>query len=447
MGLNFVNITKSCFVTVTTFFAFVTYVNAESLSAMVDGLLAGHEDIVNAQKELEEAGRDVTDAYLAYAPDLGIKMETGYAEKKDVDAPSEKFFETWDLTWDQKIMDSGKTRTDIKNKKLSLDKQELEYVSSRNDLLIEAADAYLGLIKASEKLQTSITSEANTRQTSGQEEIRVQVGSGLASDVLKSKRQLANAQKQVINNEKSYQSAVWTYEKLFNVEGADAGSLNKPRLAASTLNFLPNSMEETVVLALMYNRDLLISAIDVEIARLDIATAMAGFGPTLDAAFSYKNKNDAAHVAGNHYEGEAKVTFDFPLSAIYMEMPSYMNDRSALDRTINDHAVKERDTVKAAKDAWQEYANSRTMLSYSENEAAIAKELLTIAQAERAADQTDAAAVLSAEETYRGSLDDLSDDSMTLITSVYDVLDVIGMLEPDMVEDTKPVGTFNTSAE
>ena len=103
-------------------------------------------------------------------------------------------------------------------------------------------------------------------------------------------------------------------------------------------------------------------------------------------------------------------------------------------------------TVKAAKDAWVEYANARTMLSYSENEATIAQELLTIAQKERAADQTDAAAVLAAGDALEGALKDLSDDSMSLITTVYDVLDVINMLEPDMVEETKREGTFNTSS-
>ena len=129
-----------------------------------------------------------------------------------------------------------------------------------------------------------------------------------------------------------------------------------------------------------------------------------------------------------------------------MEMPGYLNDRSALDRAINDLALKERDTIKAAKDAWVEYANARTLLSYSENEATIAKELLSIAQKERAADQTDAAAVLSAEEALEGALKDLSDDSMALLTTVYEILDVINLLEPDMVEDNKREGTFNTSS-
>ena len=420
--------------------------SANSLTDMVDSVLASHEDIVNAKKELEEAGRDVTDALLAYAPDLSVKYEGGSNDRYNHATNSQlNGWDTFDWTYKQKIMDSGATLADIRNKNLELDKQELEYIGARNDLLIEAADAYLGLIKASEKLQASIEAEANTRETSGQEEIRVQVGSGLASDVLKSKRQLANAQKTVITDEKAFNSALYTYETVFKVADADVNSLTKPRLDKATLAILPSSMEQTVEIALANNRDLLISAMDVSIARNDVVTALAGFGPTVDGEIKYSDKSDASHTGGSHYEEQIKVTVEWPISGIYMDMPGYLNDRSALDRAINDHAVKERETVQDAKEAWQEYANARTMLSYSENEATIASELLSISQKEREAGQSDAAAVLSAEETLEGAMKDLSDDSMTLVTSVYELLDVINMLEPSMVEDTTPVGTFNTT--
>ena len=426
---------------------FILPVKSSSLTEMVNQVLEGHEDIINAKKELEESGRDVTDSLLAYAPDLSVKYEAGSNDKYGSGSNSQiEGFDTFDWTWKQKIMDSGATLADISTKRLELAKQELEFITARNDLLIEAADAYLGLIKAGEKLEASVAAEANTRETTGQEEIRVQVGSGLASDVLKAKRQLASAQKTVISDEKSFKSAMYTYEKLFKVEDVSVDDLKKPRLAKDTLSFMPDSMQETVQLALMFNRDLLISEMDVQIARNDLQASLANFGPTIDAEAKYSDKKDASHTGASHYEEQIKVTVEFPISGIYMEMPSYMNDRSALDRAINDHAVKERDTIKAAKDAWVEYANARTMLSYSENEATIAQELLTIAQKERAADQTDAAAVLAAEDALEGALKDLSDDSMSLITTVYDVLDVINMLEPEMVEDNSREGTFNTSS-
>ena len=176
-------------------------------------------------------------------------------------------------------MDSGATMSEISNKRLELKKSELELTTARNDLLIEAADAYLGLIKANEKLEASISAEANTRQTSGQEEIRVQVGSGLASDVLKAKRQLANAQKTLISDEKSFKSAKFTYEKLFKVDDVNVNQLRKPRLAPSVISMMPKSMEATVVMALANNRDLRIAKMDVDIARNDLSSALANFDP------------------------------------------------------------------------------------------------------------------------------------------------------------------------
>tara|TARA_Y200000002_G_scaffold137291_1_gene113187 strand:+ start:61 stop:1398 length:1338 start_codon:yes stop_codon:yes gene_type:complete len=439
-----ISVFKKFFVIMTIFSFTLVNVNAETLTNMVSQILDSHEDIVNAKKKLEEADRDITDALLAYAPDLSVKYESGRNEKEASTSNSLKNFTTWDWTWKQKIMDSGATLNGIRNKELESEKSELDFITARNDLLIEAADAYLGLIKAGEKLEASVAAEENTRATSGQEEIRVQVGSGLASDVLKAKRQLASAQKTVITDEKSFKSAVFTFEKIFKTDVIETANLTKPRLSPDALSMVPNSMEATVELALANNRDLLKSKMDVEIARNDLNVAFAGFGPTVDGELKYSDKADASHTAGSHHEEQLKVTVEFPISGFYMERPGYLNDRSALDRAINDLAVKERDTVKVAKDAWIEYSNARTMLSYSENEATIAQELLTIAQKERAADQTDAAAVLSAEETLESSLKDLSDDSMSLVTSVYEILDVINLLEPSMIENTKVEGTFNT---
>tara|TARA_B100001057_G_scaffold496597_1_gene598479 strand:+ start:659 stop:1996 length:1338 start_codon:yes stop_codon:yes gene_type:complete len=441
-----ISIFKKFFLIITIIsFTFVS-ASAQTLTNMVNQILDSHEDIVNAKKELEEADRDITDALLAYAPDLSVKYESGRNDKYEASTTSQLNFDTWDFTWKQKIMDSGATLNGIRNKELESEKSGLDFITARNDLLIEAADAYLGLIKAGEKLEASVAAEENTRATSGQEEIRVQVGSGLASDVLKAKRQLASAQKTVITDEKSFKSAVFTFEKLFKTDVIETADLTKPRISPDALSVVPNSMEATVELALANNRDLMKSKMDVEIARNDLNVALAGFGPSVDAELKYSEKQDASHTGGNHYEEQAKVTVDFPLSGLYMEMQGYLNDRSALDRAINDLAVKERDTVKKAKEAWIEYSNARTMLSYSENEATIAQELLAIAQKERAADQTDAAAVLSAEEALESSLKDLSDDSMSLVTSVYEILDVINLLEPSMIENTKVEGTFNTAS-
>ena len=55
-------------------------------------------------------------------------------------------------------------------------------------------------------------------------------------------------------------------------------------------------MEATVVMALSGNRDLKIAQIDVETARNDLATALANFGPTVDAEAKYSDKGDVVEL-------------------------------------------------------------------------------------------------------------------------------------------------------
>ena len=100
--------------------------SAERLSAMVEGVLENHEDIINSKKELEEATRDVTDALLVYAPDLSVKLEAGQNDKYNASSNSQiDSFDTYDWTWKQKIMDSGASLADVRNKNLAVEKKEL----------------------------------------------------------------------------------------------------------------------------------------------------------------------------------------------------------------------------------------------------------------------------------------------------------------------------------
>jgi len=60
-------------------------------------------------------------------------------------------------------------------------------------LILDAVDAYLGYIDAVKKYDSEIESLNNKIESTGQEESRVKKGSGLASDVLQAKADLATS--------------------------------------------------------------------------------------------------------------------------------------------------------------------------------------------------------------------------------------------------------------
>ena len=70
----------------------------------------------------------------------GAAMSGGGFSDADIGSQIDSF-DTYDWTWKQKIMDSGASMADIRNKNLAVEKKELEHISARNDLIIEAADA------------------------------------------------------------------------------------------------------------------------------------------------------------------------------------------------------------------------------------------------------------------------------------------------------------------
>ena len=122
MYLLFLKTLKVNFLVFCSTLLFILPSNSQNLSSMVEKLLSEHEDIINAKKELEEAGRDVTDSLLAYAPDLSVKYEADSNDKYNSGSKQQiDGFDTFDWTWKQKIMDSGATLADINNKRLELD--------------------------------------------------------------------------------------------------------------------------------------------------------------------------------------------------------------------------------------------------------------------------------------------------------------------------------------
>jgi hypothetical protein len=79
-----------------------------TLTNLLATSLETHEDVINADKKSEEAGRDVTDALFVYAPDIKITTTNFTDEKREAGSNYDINGDTLDIVWDQTIFDSGK---------------------------------------------------------------------------------------------------------------------------------------------------------------------------------------------------------------------------------------------------------------------------------------------------------------------------------------------------
>ena len=344
-----------------------------------------------------------------------------------------KAFSSYSVSIDQTIYDSGKNIQNIAIAKTNYEIQKLNEKNKVNEFIIRAAETYLNVIKSYEKLVIANEAETNTRIISGQEEIRISAGSGLASDDLNAKRELASAQKKVILANKQYNNSVNRFKEIYKIEDIKYSDLKRPELKNALMESLPKSEEKAIEIGLKNNLELKITSLESDISQKKLLVSLAEFGPSISAKLNKKYKDDVSFTQGSHNEENASITVTLPISNLFSKQPSYKKSKSVSSRSLNQHILKREEIRRKIKIAWQEYFNSGILLKYSENEALIAEELLSIATKERKLNKINARSLLSSEESYRIALGDLSSSRIDLLLSVYKLTNVIGLFNSDTI--------------
>ena len=425
---------KLIFLLVVQTFLIQNFANAEiDIKKFISDTLKHNNEIINLKKQTVESELDIKEAYTVYYPEVSLSAETGNERKFNSTSPSKKAFSSYSVSIDQTIYDSGKNIQNIAIAKTNYEIQKLNEKNKVNEFIIRAAETYLNVIKSYEKLVIANEAETNTRIISGQEEIRISAGSGLASDDLNAKRELASAQKKVILANKQYNNSVNRFKEIYKIEDIKYSDLKRPELKNALMESLPKSEEKAIEIGLKNNLELKITSLESDISQKKLLVSLAEFGPSISAKLNKKYKDDVSFTQGSHNEENASITVTLPISNLFSKQPSYKKSKSVSSRSLNQHILKREEIRRKIKIAWQEYFNSGILLKYSENEALIAEELLSIATKERKLNKINARSLLSSEESYRIALGDLSSSRIDLLLSVYKLTNVIGLFNSDTI--------------
>jgi adhesin transport system outer membrane protein len=435
--LNF-QVTVVCKIFIALFFFFFSF-NAFSmnLTELIEGLFITDASVKSSESAVKEARNDVKTAWAAYLPDFDVKVEAGKEQQwKPLDADNTNYqFNEMDITFKQKIWDFGETNSDIRQKKNALDVAQLDFHAAKATLIIDAVDAYLGYIDAVKKLDSENETLQSKIESTGQEESRVKKGSGMASDVLQAKSDLAGAQKAQITAEGDLRKARNKFIKIFKIEPPESiDTMQLIELSAEGKSQLPKSLDEAIQAALERNVDFITKKIDLKDAEQDLVSARSDFLPTLDFESTYKYKYNVGAAAGAKEEVLGKLTLKLPLQP-WKDLPGYKNKKYALLTAESDLEEEEYATRQTVGDLWEDYQIAQVTRDFAANKIVISVELLTIKKRERQLDQADAAAVTAAENAVNDDTQTLIDDETSLTESSLDLLESIGALTLASLQD------------
>jgi len=356
---------------------------AETFREMLDQVLPGHNRVKAAEADVESARNLEEVARGGWYPTLTSTVDYGYESqnKPSGSIDTDMYLKRYEAQVKQLLWDFGAVDAGIDRAELTRVQSEATRTGARQALVLEAVTAYINLVRAHRQVDFARESEANIRRQTGLEEARVQRGSGLSTDVLQAKTQLAGAEAARVAAEGALINASNRFRAIFGRAPADVGTLALPPVPA---DLLPRSLPDAVDAARDGNIQLKIAQLVADIARKSAeATKASALYPRVDLIGEARNKQNYSGTAGNQTEQLAKVEVTYPFNLGF----TAINSLRAADSAIVAASARQADTrdlvEEQVRNAWENLATQRMRADHLKNQSNIASEFLELARKER----------------------------------------------------------------
>lgn len=412
--------------------ATTTVANAENLDVLLNGLLSKHERIQAAQNDVASADEGKKIARAAYLPSLDLSADSGYEKqlKHSADNTSTGFYEVG-LTATQLIYDFGKTFNAMDTAELRKRQALLSLEKAKQSLILEAVNAYIGLVSAYDSVRYANLYLENMKKVTGVEEFKVDRGSGVGSDVLQAKGQLAAANANFITARNALTSAVNRYRTVFGEEPGNLKDLKRPKLPMS---LVPKDLQGALDLAKKRNLDLNLAKLSAEISGLSVSSKKADlYAPTIEMTASTKYKNNVSGTLGGKTENLVKVNLSYPFYTGGKDMATYNSTLYSQASTNLRNQELHRTVEESVRQAWQNASSAKTNLDFRRNQSNIMSEFLQMARKERQLNKRSLVDVLRAENNLISASTQMVGQESAWALAVFNLLYATAQLDENVI--------------
>ena len=409
-------------------------VKAETLKGALESLIRNHKSMIAANADLAAAKESVETAMGGWYPTLDLTANIGSEQrnKQTGSDDSNMVPRNIEMAIKQKIWDFGSTDSSIRSAKLTLQQSIASSDSTRQNLLLQGITAHYNVIRAQTLFDFATASAANIKRQSELENARVQRGSGLSTDVLQAKTQLAGAEARSIQSRGTLRTALNRYKAIFGQTPSNITSLKNPRLP---LDRLPTSITDALGFVFKSNPDLNVSRIGTSIASETVRKTRADeFMPIFEASAANNVREDNGGSAGSTQEQiiklEGTLSLNLGLTGINTLRASKYGHLANTSR-YNDLRDQ---TEEQTRNAWDNLETARDNAMQLHNQANIAAEFLELARKERKLGNRSLIEVLGGETALINASSDAASADTTLAIAIYTLLSIMGEIKPKMFD-------------
>ncbi len=396
---------------------------------LIKGKIQNSKNLKTAALGVKSALAQVTAARAKWLPTLDLTVDVGHEDQiKPNAADTSEVFDEVGIEIKQKLFDFGKTSNDIAVSKITADNAQLSYRQTLQTTILTGLQVYTSLIAASESLRFANASETRLKKAFGTEEFRVRRGSGLRSDLLQVRRQLAGARRTSLNAQLAFNSALDQFRTFYEVKEVNVSRLSYPKINQKVI---PKTLNTVIAKALKSPTSIQLQA-SVKSARLAYENSKTTLWlPTLDLTLSAKRKDDVGGTLDRKNEIMAKVTMKYPLFTGGTHLIGSQNAYRSLETAQLNADDFSWNLKSQVRNQWRQYLNSQTNYNFASNEANIAFDFYKIVEKERAMNKRSVFELISAELAYYSAEMARNGARSGVVTSQAALLATMGELDVD----------------
>lgn len=256
-----------------------------------------------------------------------------------------------DLT--QPLFRGGRTLAEVSQAENQVQAARARLLNSEQTILLEAATAYLDVVRDQATLLLNINNERVLRRQLEATQDRFQVGEITRTDVHQAEARLARSTATRIQGEGNLENSRAAYQ---NVVGSfPQGDLAFPPLPGD----MPESKDEAIRRAAISNPNVVAAQFDHEAALDNVDSQWGQLLPELEFTASMDRALEAAAVGQEVDSVTAQVSLTMPLyqqGAVYSQVREAKQQVAEELRTIDQ---QRRDAVESATSAWENLTSAR----------------------------------------------------------------------------------------
>ena len=329
---------------------------------MLPRLIVDNEKVKAAELDYESAVETLKSEYSAYYPQVTITIGN---EWEDDRTPAKGTHPANTITHDSKqgikksititqmIWDAGRTSSVIDKAKSTAQQAYYRLELAKEDVVMEAINAWLNLQKAHNTHEANKKVEANAKITLAMTIEKVKKGEGSKLEQLQIEQQYRTYQTLSMTSRLGLDSAIQRFQNVWRFFPHNIG--NMPAPIADILGLIPHQGTEVT-----NNTTLRIARMDVEIARDQLRFSDAEFKPRIDGKLSYTEKD--GELSGGYDTDDAQkeelradVTVTWKIFGGFKNRHLQNSDRAKLNAAHNRYDDVQRTTDEQFKNAWNNY--------------------------------------------------------------------------------------------